>query len=409
MGRYFGGRYGKMLLPSATNANTQAVLSMRDHYYRVASSQGDNYFGNGSDGNISTSGNVDLTVLNKNGSYDGDMVVREYGDFVINAGHTVTTDQPCRGLMIFVNGNATISGTLSMKGRGALGNPSSTGASDGNSVGSAGLQIPVRNSGGSDLLSANEVLFNGYGDAARTAGGKMANIVPGSLSGTTYSIVRTGGADTAAYGGHVHNGVTGNTITNGTGGGGQGSNGYAGGNGHGQGIGRAGTCFGGGSGGGGGNNARDADTVATAYGGQGGPGVSRHTARCTGGAGNPNGPESTTNGYSGSTNVSNGESGTGGIIIMFVQGALVINSGGKITADGCRSDSIDGNGYNWLSTGGGSGGGAIRIFHKGALTNNGSVTVAGGVAGTWSDGGNGAYCCNGGNGGAGSAVIAACI
>ena len=33
MGRHFGGRYGSMLLPTATAANTQAVLSMKDHYY----------------------------------------------------------------------------------------------------------------------------------------------------------------------------------------------------------------------------------------------------------------------------------------------------------------------------------------------------------------------------------------
>lgn len=38
MGRYFGGRYGKMLLPTASNADTQAVLSIRDHYYMRSSS-----------------------------------------------------------------------------------------------------------------------------------------------------------------------------------------------------------------------------------------------------------------------------------------------------------------------------------------------------------------------------------
>ena len=33
MGRHFGGRYGSMLLPTASASNTQAVLSMKDHYY----------------------------------------------------------------------------------------------------------------------------------------------------------------------------------------------------------------------------------------------------------------------------------------------------------------------------------------------------------------------------------------
>ena len=33
MGRYFGGRFGDMLSPTSTNADTKAILSMRDHYY----------------------------------------------------------------------------------------------------------------------------------------------------------------------------------------------------------------------------------------------------------------------------------------------------------------------------------------------------------------------------------------
>ena len=81
----------------------------------------------------------------------------------------------------------------------------------------------------------------------------------------------------------------------------------------------------------------------------------------------------------------------------------------KITANGCRSDGINGNGYNWCSTGGGSGGGAIRIFYKGLLQNSGSITADGGVAGTWTNGGNGQYCTNGGDGGAGTVVTAACL
>ena len=33
MGRYFGGRFGDMHSPTATQPNTKAILSMRDHYY----------------------------------------------------------------------------------------------------------------------------------------------------------------------------------------------------------------------------------------------------------------------------------------------------------------------------------------------------------------------------------------
>ena len=47
--------------------------------------------------------NVTYTVPNKNGSYDGDMVVKQYTDLIIDSGDIVTVDQPCRGLMILVN------------------------------------------------------------------------------------------------------------------------------------------------------------------------------------------------------------------------------------------------------------------------------------------------------------------
>ena len=35
---------------------------------------GGNYYGDGSDGALTTTGDVTYTVLNKSGSYDGDMV-----------------------------------------------------------------------------------------------------------------------------------------------------------------------------------------------------------------------------------------------------------------------------------------------------------------------------------------------
>ena len=372
-----------------------------------ATDESPNYWGEGDDGDFNSTGNVTYTVLNKNGSYDGDMVVRHYNDFTLSSGHTITTDQPCRGLMIFVKGNAVISGTISMKGRGALANPNNAG-SDGNSVQAAGIQIPMRNISGIDTLAGSASLFNGFGDKARLASANFPEITS-TANGTIYRIVKIGGADTAAYGNN--NGgaysakfANGNTIADGTGGGGQGGCGH----GDGDGEGRAGTCFGGGSGGGGGNNnGVGGDTNATAWGGQGGLGVSKHTARCTGGAGNPNGTESTTGGYSNAVNSSNGESGTGGIILMFVQGSLTIT--GTITANGSRSDSIDGNGYNWCSTGGGSGGGAIRIFHKGILTNTGTVTANGGVAGVPFDDGDGRYSGEGGNGGNGTVQIVATL
>ena len=117
--------------------------------------------------------NVTYTVPNKNGSYDGDMVVKQYSSMTINNGDTITTDQPCRGLMILVQGNCTINGTLSMTGRGAYANPTSNGGSDSNSVDANGLRMPFVTSGGSSSLSASNTLFNGCGNDARSVLGNF--------------------------------------------------------------------------------------------------------------------------------------------------------------------------------------------------------------------------------------------
>jgi len=86
--------------------------------------------------------NVTYTVPNKSGSYDGDMVVKQYTSMTIDSGDTVTVDAPCRGLFILVQGDCTINGTLSMLGKGAGINPTLGGGSDSNPVDSNGLRFP---------------------------------------------------------------------------------------------------------------------------------------------------------------------------------------------------------------------------------------------------------------------------
>ena len=351
-----------------------------------------------------------LTVPNKNGSYDGDYVVKQYTSLTINAGNTLTTDQPCRGLMILVQGDCVINGTLSMKARGPSANPTTGGASDGNAVSASGLQLPFYTASGSSTLNASATLFNGCGSDVRSVVANFRSIVG---NGDVMSITRTGSGDrtiSSAGTGQV-NGTTGTSGTNSTGGGGTGSSGYDH-NGSRTGMkGRSGTCFGGGSGGGGLNGSNGglvfSDLDAQAYGGRGGHGWAGHTSWCTGGAGNPTGdsPLVNQNGSGGAVTSSNGETGTGGVIWLIVGGNLTIGSGGLITVQGSRSDGIDGNGYNWLSTGGGSGAGVVKIAHRGTYTNNGTINTAGGLAGTWFDGGNGQYCSNGGNGGGGHAQV----
>ena len=320
--------------------------------------------------------NVTYTVPNKNGSYDGDYVVKQYTTINIDAGDTVTVDQPCRGLMLLCTGNCTINGTLSMRQRGALANPGSSGGSDSNATQSAGLQLPFLTSGGSDTLTAANTLMNGCGTDVRSV---VANFktIGGGTAGTILQITRYGAGnvdnsqDTATSSG-LNTAESGTSGTNHTGGGGQGASGYETASDRG-GSGKSGTCFGGGSGG--------------------------------GGAGNPNGIEATNSGYGGATNIDSGEDGTGGVIWLIVGGDLTIGASGKIDVSGSNADSIDGNGNNWLSGGGGSGGGAVKIAYKGTLTNNGAIDVSGGTGGQATDAGNGYYSSHGGNAGVGTSTL----
>ncbi|MEA2112796.1 MAG: hypothetical protein U9P50_02370 [Patescibacteria group bacterium] len=228
-----------------------------------------NYFGEGTDGDVTISSNTDLTVPNKDGSYNGDMVVKHYNSLTINESVTLTTDQPGKGMMIYVKEDLTVNGTLSMTARGAYVNPETAGVS------STGLRIIREKSGGTDTLSASDLA--GCGTAATTAEANQGAI---SSNGTIFKVERMG----AAGGGPDWRtpGQSGDYMSGGGGGGGGG------------GMGAQGTCFSGGSAGGGSSN-------ATSYGGQGG---SCSKAGCGGGAGNPGG-----------TGVNaNGPDGTGGLL-----------------------------------------------------------------------------------------------
>ena len=172
-----------------TSASGNEIRSGADYYSGVE--DGGNYWGTGADGAVTTSGNVTHTVQNKNGSYDGDMVVKQYSSLTISAGHTMTVDQPCRGLFIYVNGNCTINGTLSMAGKGPFANPTSSGGSDSNAVGSDGLRLGMFTSGGSSSLTNDGTEFNGAGTAVRTAIANQTNL---SSNGTIFAMSRLGGA-----------------------------------------------------------------------------------------------------------------------------------------------------------------------------------------------------------------------
>jgi hypothetical protein len=345
-----------------------------------------NYFGSSGDGSLTTSGNVTYTVANKNGDYDGDMVVKNYSSLTIASGHTITVDQPCRGMLIYVAGDVSITGTLSMSSMGGKADPTASGGSDSSAVNSSGLQLGMFTASGSDSLAA--ATFAGSGDAAVAA---VANQPAISGDGTIFSIARvgasggnaaSGGQNASSNGNAGSNGTTG-AATISTGGASSGALNVAGGvqGTSSSGAGGDGGCFSGGAGGGGcgtvgPNNARTAGAGAD-YGGEGGSGASGGQgyagSSAGGGAGNPKGG-------GGSDSSSDG---CGGLIWLVASGDVTVNSGGSIVAKGNRGKTGTSNGVG----GGSSGGGAIMILHGGTYTNNGTVSAAGGIASSGSQNG----------------------
>ena len=161
-------------------------------------SAGGNYLGDGSDGDVTISSNTELTVLNTDGDYDGDMIVKNYTSLTIDSGITLQPDQSCRGMLVYVQGDCTINGTLRVQGGtissdaaagGANADPTASGGSDSSAVSSTGLRYPVKTSGGSDTLAAAD--FAGCGNAAVAA---VANQTAISSNGDILKIEREGGA-----------------------------------------------------------------------------------------------------------------------------------------------------------------------------------------------------------------------
>lgn len=321
-----------------------------------------NYWGNGSDGALSTTGNVNLAS-----TLDGDVIVKQYTNLTINAGHTMTVANRCRGLVIYVDGNCTINGTLSMTARGASANPTLA-----DSIAPTGIRLARRKGGATETLANSDVGgagAGGVGPAWRT----IEALQPGiDNNGKIYTIAREGGAGGAGAG-LYHQGNPGGTHPNGAGGGGSssGSSSY-----YGE-SGAAATCFSGGSGSGApssGNGAQP-NTPGGAFGGAGGRGNdSGDGGGGGGGAGNPGGI-----GGSGNQGAGNpGQTGTGGLLILFVRGNFTIGAGALVSANGSNGGGAT---YSHAGSGGGSGGGRVILLHAGTLTNSGTVEARGGLGG----------------------------
>ena len=320
-----------------------------------------NYWGDGSDGAAHITTNTTLASTT-----DGDMVVKNYSSLIVDAGTTLTVSNRCKGLAIYVNGDCTINGTISMTARGANAAPPST-----------NIALARMVSGGTQDLGGGSQIPSACGTAFATAEANSPNKTVGT--GKLYVIQSAG----APGGIKLQNPVGSNGSYLQSGGGGAGSIGA----GYTSGNGAAGTAFSSGSGGGGGNG-----TDATENGGAGGNGNMGGAGQGQGGggAGNPGG-----SGYA------SGSSGTAGTLLLFVKGNLIFGSSGKLVSNG--SDAGGGSAVNefQLSANGGSSGGGIILALYGATTNasSGNFSVAPGGQGNtfWTP--------NAGLGGYGSAII----
>ena len=330
-------------------------------------------------GGLPSSNVYEFTVPNKDGQYDGDMTVVQLEGLTIDENVWLTTDQPGRGLLIYVEGDAVINGTLSMTARGAY-TPNIN-----NEVNPEGLQYPVAIAGEGLINTSGD--FTGAGTEAENIAsgisvngeGKVFTIKREGAGGALGTSVRPSDACDPELGNPGYNGATGES-----GGGGSGGSGCVSYTGNGV----AGTAFSGG-GGTGGTRASGASASAVPYGGAGSAGIERSG----GGAGNPGGDGHE---YGG---VSIGGDGTGGLLILVVGGNINIGINGKVTADGMKGGDVGIWGGGGGAGGGGSGGGNILVLYGDSISGESGIVADGG------NGGNGDSIADGGDGGDGSVQI----
>ena len=309
------------------------------------------YFGDNSDGAGNFSGSITTLRTRISASFastqDGVPVIKNFSSLFISRSVVISPPNRCRGMLIFVDGDATISGSISMTGRGAK----FTGSEASFSV----LNPPyLGDYWSTQLFPSASYLSRVFAVGAAGAPAGPAGSLPG-VAGSAGILGRSGGGGSGGGGALTVSG----------------------------GAGSVGTSFSGGSGGGAGGS-NSAGGGAVSFGGVGGAGS---VAAAGGGAGNP----------AGVNGVVVGE-GTGGLLILIVRGNLRIGPNGSIAANG-----ITGNGSTSSSngTGGGSGGGILYVYYGGTLTNNGTATASGGVGGSATPATSGL----GGAGGAGTAII----
>ena len=313
------------------------------------------YFGDNNDGPLNLTGSIATvrTFVSRSfvSTQDGPPVIKNFSSLFISRSVVVSPTNRCRGLLIFVDGDATISGSLRMTGRGAK--------FTGSDASFTTINPPYLGDYWSTRLFPSASYLSRV-FAAGAAGAPAPAAAAAGVAGSAGILGRSGGGGS---------------------GGGAGPTAVPGG------AGSVGTSFSGGSGGGGGyGTPSGGGGGAVSFGGAGGAGGQ---AASGGGAGNP----------AGVNGVVVGE-GTGGLLILIVRGNLRIGPNGSIAANGITGNGSSGPG-NVNGSGGGSGGGILYVYYGGTLTNNGTATASGGSGGSATP----AASALGGAGGAGTAII----
>ncbi|WP_255941056.1 hypothetical protein [Saccharibacillus sp. JS10] len=311
------------------------------------------YFGDGSDEDFNSTANTTLpSTLN------GPIVVKNYKSFILNAGHTFTVSNPCRGLFIFVDGDVTINGTLTMIAKGGLNVSYPVIPETPDKYKTTYLSSVMKLYGGAGGNGGKAVYGGpgGTGGAGRLCVGGFGG---GGGGGTAYDINTQNSYHPGGAGGSIqYQDVPNPSFTPG--------NMAAGGN--------AGINGSGGSGGG--MTYRNSGTPGTV--GQRGGGVYGG-----GGGGGGGGTD---------YNAGVGRDGqyAGGFICIIAKGSITVGSTGIISASGGTGGAGGGGSPSvysdtWGSYGGGGGGGAgggvISLFYKINYKNSGNLSVTGGSGG----------------------------
>lgn len=300
------------------------------------------FFGDGSDGVLNTTGNLQLTVDVE----DVTTVVKQYESITINTGHVLSVDKRCRGLYLYCKGDVIIDGEINMDSRSAaiadtvdqeiiVKDIEALYQRSGLNL----IRVPIGGAGGDGGANGGSFGFGGKGSVGYFFGGGRAGGGGGGSSTSTQ------------IGGNGGDSIVSATV------------GAAGGAG---GIGTSGTDGTFGSGGGG----------AATSGGTGGNGGSSLT-----GAGGGGGGAATTGNTGG-----NGQDGVGfggGTLIIIAKGNISINGTGIISsngANGANGGDRSGGGFGG-GGGGGNGGGVVVLLHKGTYTNIGTIRVDAGIGG----------------------------